>query len=390
MMKQIQKRLTDARTAILLKYPFFGLLLMRVKFGMAACGTAYTNMKHIVVDPDFVTRLDDEELQFLLLHEIMHIILSHCTRGRGLNSQIYNIACDIVVNSNLMKMMELETMEIDGEEVMHVAPDGKEGHHYDAEAVYRMLMDEYENHASQNTQGIDSHDEWGDIPESSFQEEIWKEEIKKLAKTMGSDSEIPPSVRQRVKELEYQPKLDWKELLRDFVQLHCQKEEYTFRRPNYKFKDYGVILPALRDVEELSTDNLWFCVDTSASVDGEILQIAFDEIKSAIQQCDNLSGKLSFFDTRVTEPQDFDSIESLEKCEARGGGGTSFHAIFHYMNQHMADKLPKAIIIITDGYAAFPDEHVSWGVPVLWVMVRSERKAPWGKNVVVDYTLEKK
>lgn len=383
MIKQIQKRLTDARTAILLKYPFFGHLLMRVKFGMAACGTAYTNMKHIVFDPEFVERLDDDELQFLLLHEIMHIILNHCTRGRGLNSQMYNIACDIVVNSNLMKMMGLDNMEVDGEEVMHLVPDGREGHQFDAETVYQMLMKEYEEQSSQESQGFDSHEEWGDIPESSFQEEIWKEEVKKLAKSMSGDFDIPPAVRQRVRDLEYRPKLDWKALLHDFVQLHCQKEEYTFRRPNYKFKDYGVILPALRDVEELSVDNLWFCVDTSASVDGELLQIAFEEIKSAILQCKNLSGKLSFFDTRVSEPQDFDSIESLEKIEPQGGGGTSFHAIFRYMHQHMAEKLPKAIIILTDGYASFPDEGMSWDVPVMWVMVRSERKAPWGKNVVV-------
>lgn len=383
MMKQIQKRLIDARKDILLKYPFFGNLLMRVKFGMAACGTAYTNMKYIVVDPDFVMKLDDDELQFLLLHEIMHIILNHCTRGRGLNSQMYNIACDIVVNSNLIKMMGLETMKINGEEAMHLVPDGREGYQFDAETVYQMLLKAYEEQSSQEKQNIDSHDEWEQIPESSFEEEIWKEEVKKLAKSMGGSIDIPPSVRKRVKELEYQPKLDWKELLRDFIQINCMKEEYTFRRPNYKFQDYGVILPALRDVEELSVDNLWFCVDTSASVDNELLQIAFEEIKSAILQCNNLSGKLSFFDTRVTEPQDFNSVESVEKCEPQGGGGTSFHAIFRYMHQHMLEKLPKAIIILTDGYAAFPDEGMSWGVPVMWVMVRSERKAPWGKNVVV-------
>ena len=382
-MKEIQQRLTRARAELLVNYPFFGTLLMRVKFGMANCGTAFTNMEYIVVDPAFVNRLSDLELQFILLHEIMHIILNHCARGKGLDAQVYNVACDIVVNSNILKMFGMAAFYVDGEEVMHLAPDEREGYLYDVETVYKMLIDTAKEKMQKNQKLVDSHDAWDDITDSSFLEEEWKEEVKNQMKGMGSNCQLPPSVRKIEEKMEYRSKLDWRWLLRDFIQKQCEQYDYFFTRPDRRFSDADFILPSFCKVEELIVKNIWFCVDTSASVDGELLQIAFNEIKSAILQCKNLSGKLSFFDTRVTTPQDFEGIESLEKCEPQGGGGTSFHAIFKYMHQYMRDKLPKAIIILTDGYAEFPNEGVRLGVPVMWVMVRSERKAPWGKNVVV-------
>ena len=190
--REYMKRLLLSRMRILCNHGFYGLLLMHMIYSIdEGANTAYTDGERIAFGPEFLENLSDSELDFVMMHEILHVVLQHCFRGKEKDNERYNIAADIVINSNIM----LEnggnpssiTLSKYGES-MHLAPDGKEGHHYDAEAVYRMLMDEYENHASQNTQGIDSHDEWGDIPESSFQEEIWKEEIKKLAKTMGRGS----------------------------------------------------------------------------------------------------------------------------------------------------------------------------------------------------------
>ena len=384
MMNPIQKRLTDARTGILIKYPFFGLLLMRVKFAVADCGTAFTNMEHIVVDPKFVGRLDDEELEFLLLHEIMHIILNHCTRGRGLNQQIYNIACDIVVNSNLMNLMRMDEMCIDGEPVMHYAPDGSHGFSHDAETVYEMLMKQYQECDQEGDSQIDTHEPWQNIPEGSYQEEAWKEEVRSLGSQLGMTENLPPGIRRRMNHLSYKPVLDWKTLLHEFMKLHFMKEEESFSRPDNRFMDYGVLLPSLCEEEVKSLENLWFCVDTSASVEGNHLRVVFEELKSAIRQCKNLEGKLSFFDTKVSEPQEFSTVEDLEKCEPVGGGGTSFYSIFRYMIANMTEKLPRAIVILTDGYAMFPPEQVALDVAVLWIIVKSEVKPPWGKCARVD------
>ena len=62
-----------------------------------------------------------------------------------------------------------------------------------------------------------------------------------------------------------------------------------------------------------------------------------------------------------------------------GGGGTDFGIIFNYVRDHMQDNPPVSIIILTDGYAPFPDEAVADGIPVLWLLNNETEEPPWGK-----------
>lgn len=50
----------------------------------------------------------------------------------------------------------------------------------------------------------------------------------------------------------------------------------------------------------------------------------------------------------------------------------------------MDEKLPRAVIILTDGYAEWPAEEMSQGVPVLWIIVDSNRICPWGLTVQIE------
>ena len=135
--KELANRLIAMRGDILDRYPFFGRLLLRMPFGFADCGTAYTDMRKIVFDPEFTSRLNDEQLRFVMLHELMHCVLKHCTRGRGKIHSLYNVACDIVVNSIIMEAMNLKKMEIDGTPAMHRSLSGDEGRNYSAEEIYQ-------------------------------------------------------------------------------------------------------------------------------------------------------------------------------------------------------------------------------------------------------------
>ena len=133
------RRLCDARLSLLVRYPFFGRLLLRLKLGVAKCGTACTDMKDVAFDPDFASRLSDEQLTFVLLHELYHCVLKHCTRGVGRSRLLYNVSSDIVANSHILGMMGLTDFMVDGENAMHLTPKGDEGRLYTAEEVYDML-----------------------------------------------------------------------------------------------------------------------------------------------------------------------------------------------------------------------------------------------------------
>lgn len=42
-------------------------------------------------------------------------------------------------------------------------------------------------------------------------------------------------------------------------------------------------------------------------------------------------------------------------------------------------KLPASIIILTDGFAPFPQEKLAGGIPVLWLLNNKKINPPWGK-----------
>lgn len=390
------KRLKDARMRMVFKNPFYGNLILHLKFTLGKCGTAATNMKHIIFDPEFVMRITDEELDFVLKHEIMHCVLQHCIRGKDKHQHFFNIACDIVVNSNIMNSMGVKSFSVDGEEAMHRTPDEKEGYLFSAEEVYEKLMIKYDAlvrdvedvlNEIKNDYGVglDNHEIWSVVPLGGSLSDEWKVHLKEAVKAAGESGECPPCVRKILDDLAHEAKINWKAVLHDFIKEINDKYDFAFAPPDRRFSTGDLILPSFVESNGERVDNLWFLIDTSGSISAEELTDAFSEIRSAIEQFDNLTGKFSFFDTRVSEPKEFDSIEALNEIEPIGGGGTSFHCIFKYMQEEFKDKYPTAVIVLTDGYADYPKEEAALGVPVLWIIAGNNKEtAPWGVTIHIQ------
>ena len=53
--------------------------------------------------------------------------------------------------------------------------------------------------------------------------------------------------------------------------------------------------------------------------------------------------------------------------------------MFEYVNDCLEEFTPKTIIILTDGYAPFPDIEITKGIPVLWLINNDIVTPPWGK-----------
>lgn len=115
-----------------------------------------------------------------------------------------------------------------------------------------------------------------------------------------------------------------------------------------------------------------------------MITAAYSEVKGAIDEFNGkISGWLGYFDAEVVKPQPFNNEAELKKIRAFGGGGTSFAVIFEYI-RHMTDKTPASIIILTDGYAPFPQERVAGGIPVLWLLNNDNINPPWGKTARIN------
>lgn len=372
--------MTSARACIVRDNPFFGHLVMRLSLACAPCGTACTDGSRLIFDPEFAGKMSDREMQFVILHEVLHCVLGHCLRGKALNSQMFNIACDIVVNSTILEMWGIDTIEIAGEEAMHLAPDNKEGRLYNAEEVYHMLV------SGQGRIGIDSgfdrHDLWQGICDKSQLNDRWNSNIRRAITACGGTSGMPQTIRRLAESLDRKSGTDWRQLLHDFIQ--HDSYDYSFLPPDRRYSSGDFFMPAYNaDKEAGSVNNIWICVDTSGSVSDKELSDAMAELLDAMGQV-GLSGKISYFDSDITEPTAFETVTELLKIDPVGGGGTSFKAIFKYMRENMYYDLPRAVLIFTDGYALWPDEKEALGVPVLWMISHGGRTdVPWGKVVML-------
>lgn len=378
-LKRLAIRLTDIRAQIVKELPFFGRLLLHLQFGFADCETAYTDQKRIVFDPEFANRLSDDELKFIMVHELFHCVLNHCSRAKGKISLIYNIACDIVVNSIILDMLDLDDIVIDGNKAMHIAPDDREGKEYTADEIYQMLIKLSEEKVKDiYGYGIDSHIVWADLDPSSKQNEIWRTHIKSASKACSIDG-LPLSLKRYVKDISHNPKCNWKQLLHDFIQ--SDRSDYTYSTPDKRFAGEDMIMPSFQEeIDGARVRKLWAVVDTSGSISDKTLTDAMNEIYGALTQV-NLEGWMSFFDTDISEPVPFESAEDLDKISPVGGGGTSFDIIFSSIQKNFPDEFPEIMVILTDGYAPFPEEKVTMGIPVIWAIIDSNIEPPFGKTV---------
>ena len=405
------RRLLLSRMRILNTHGFYGLLLMHMVYSIDEnAETAYTDGSRIAFGPEFLESLTDSELDFVMMHEILHVVLQHCIRGEDRDHERMNIACDIVVNSNILLENNMDHRSITLSkwgESMHIAPDGKEGHEYTAEQVYDMLpptppqkkkkasSSGWEKGRAKQEQGDpkdltsgghswDDHSQWSQYEEDDTLRDVWVKQFAEACeaisireKTIGRGT--LPLFAQRLLEKLRDPQVDWRTILNEFVQEEVN--DYSFSPPDRRFQESPFFLP---DFNELGKNgepvDILFMIDTSGSMSDKEITAAFSEVKGAIDQFDGkLKGWLGFFDAAIIEPKPFESVDDVLKIKPAGGGGTDFQIIFEYVHQHMENKLPACIIILTDGYAPFPQEHLARDIPVLWLIDNSDVEPPWGK-----------
>lgn len=426
--REYTKRLLLSRLRILCNNGFYGLLLMHMNYGLdEECQTAYTDGKNIRFSPIFMDSLNDDELDFVMMHEILHVVLQHCFRGENKESKRYNIACDIVVNSNILKSnkMDLKSISIHNEgPSMHIAPDGKEGFEYTAEQVYEMLppmrkdgktqklpgnnkdiggkcedecdsqrggfalgraqheeVDETKYPKDKN-QTLDDHTKWREVEDDDQLRDVWVKRLQDVCKiveirdTISGRGTLPMFAKRMLKELD-KSQIDWRTILNEFIQEEVV--DYSFTPPDRRFEDSPFFLPDFNETD-IKPEKILFMIDTSASMTDNMVAAAYTEVKGAIDQFDGkLVGWLGFFDAAIIEPQPFESKSEFKMIKAAGGGGTDFQIIFEYVHKHMQDDLPISIIIFTDGYAPFPKEHLAMNIPVLWLLNNEKAEPPWGK-----------
>ena len=372
---EVLDRIIIARVGLLLRHPFFGNMATRLRIQAADewCPTAAVDGRNLYFNTQFFNAMNNKEIEFVIAHEILHCVFDHLGRRDDRDPKLYNIAADYIVNNLLVRDRIGEKPSI-----VDCFQDFKyEG--WTSEEVYDDLFEEAkkngEEYLKQLGEMLDEHldmegdgDEEGDRegegknkgkgrPKYSkdemdqIRDEI-KEAMIQASQTAGAGN-TPAGVQRLIKQLT-EPKMNWRELLRQQIQSTI-KSDYTFARPNRKGWHTGAILPGMNFQD---TIDLCICIDMSGSISNDQGKDFLGEIQGIMDEYQDYKIKLWCFDTSVYNEQDFsaDGGEDLLDYEIIGGGGTDFDVNWNYMKEH--DIQPKKFIMFTDGYA-----WDSWGDP---------------------------
>ena len=372
--REARERLVTARIGLLLKQPFFGNLATRLKLVNADewCPTAATDGRNFYYNSRFIMMLSGEkECEFLFGHEVLHCVYEHIGRrvDNDHQAQLSNIAADYCVNGDLVqhKVGEMITtvpclhdIKYYGWNYERVYDDLYENaEKVDIKDLAEQLLDEHlENEESTTSEdsgdgaGKDKKEEEGQgnsRPKLSKQElqdikDELKEAVVSAAKQTGAGN-LPNNVKRIIQEIT-EPKMNWKELLRQQLE-STQKSDYTFARPSRRGWHMDAILPG-NDVEEMI--DISVALDMSGSISDEQARDFLSEVKGITEEFNNYKIHIFCFDTDTYNPQDFTSenLDDIVEYEPQGGGGTDFECMFKYLKDN--DISPKRLVVFTDGY----------------------------------------
>ena len=404
-----------------------------------------TNGRYIYFSADWLDKLSAQELDYILAHVLMHILLGHIKRPRYYHGDRYHMAADVVANG------KLNVLGWNYEKLPHIGriryetfvPQKHGSQITSTEAVRCMPFDPGTMTPGKRRQMLIDSDEWWDKKEAGaeagevvltpededpddlkydpnkfhgkyqykkliFEESFGcegtpnekqfdkKERDDELSGTKNANVErMIRKLRQEVQNWEVMDadealqrkwdsikakSLDWKNLLHAFVQEDIT--DYSFTPPDRRLQDLDVFLPDY-NVYSKEVRNAFFMVDTSGSVSDEMLSLAFDEIRQALEQFNGmLTGVIGFFDSCVRKTYRFDEVEDITRVKPVGGGGTDYRGIFEHINHYHAESKPTSIVVITDGEGAYPDSAIANNIPVLWLLTEPN-PAPWGKSVLL-------
>jgi predicted metal-dependent peptidase len=335
------------------------------------CPTAATDGRNFYYNSRFVNDLKPKEVEFLFGHEVLHCVYDHMGRRGDRDPQLWNIADDYCVNADLKKhrvgefittvpcLYDSKYEGMSAEEVYDILYENAEK--IDISELIEKMLDEHmdgddeEGAGSGDKEGKEGKEGNGRPKLSKADKDAIRDEIKEavLAAAAASDGagNLPAGVKRLIQDMTA-PKMNWREFLR--MQLESTiKSDFTWMRASRRGWHMDAIMPGMKNDELI---DIAISIDASGSMDNAMLKDILAETQGIMDSFPAYKLHIVTFDTRVYNPQQYDSenLDSICDYEVHGGGGTDFDCVFEYFKEN--DIQPKRHIMFTDGYPGG-----SWG-----------------------------
>lgn len=399
----------------------------------------------VLYNKDFIAKLNQKQVNFVNIHELMHIIYKHPTYSIGKDLQLYNIAADLYINKLVKSLDSAQYLEMpDGvycssvdttcESVDMIYADfEKQGHRNgyfkaknklgnvkktafdffyvgkrgysknDDKSTFRFTLnldgsglavalcgDEEINSDLSNKDGISA--------DKTLSEQLANGTIRKMqvraeldnniGKQAGSgNSMIESLVNNMIK-----PKFDWRKYVQKFCIASNQKET-SFKNPDKRMYYQRAIYPGHATSEYNMLENIKIFIDTSGSISSEELQYVLGILHNLFSKYKS-KAEIYSFNTKVSKIREYDCTKDrdLKVLNIKDTGGTDAKCIFDWLVNNERKNKTSLVIIITDGYFChnYDNDKVRryYKNKTLWIMSKDYDKAfkpLFGEVGIPDY-----
>ncbi|MGD9924884.1 MAG: VWA-like domain-containing protein [Pseudorhodoplanes sp.] len=363
----------------------------------------------MVANPGFTARLKDNELVFVLAHELLHLALRTHDRARGSGRLEFNYAHDYIINDILRSELGFTTIPAGGLDM----PDARQRSAEDIvlemrrnaelmrsrtqvwegqEVSVRQALGKGQGDGKENrTQ--DSEDA-GDVLADKTEREMFPAEAQDqaqckaaidaviargqaLAAAIGKQKArgtIGGGMSAQVSALRGRLRPSWQQALQRWIEASSAGER-SFARPSRRGAERSdLVMPGRRRTSWM----LNVVLDTSGSMTEEI-PLALGAIADF---CDGAGVDLVRVvqcDTDVTADETV-SPDDLSSYAVRGFGGSDLSPAMLMLAD---DPLVRSTVIVTDGDIAFPAHTMPYDV--LWVLPQATKfNPPYGRVIAMD------
>lgn len=389
-----ERRLSKVKISIMRNPKFAlwsGMMTIGKTYVKDGFPTAMTNGRDEIYGREFIRSLDDKELAFVVLHEVLHKAYRHMHTWRKLweeDQQLTNMACDYVINLELVEMdkrNDVIAMPVKGGKAIGLVDARFAG--MNSKQVFDILKKEKEEGGKGQggdgggEGGIDKHD-WEGAKELSDKEkkELERDIDSGIRQGLIAQRKVGSGAGGMSRELGelLAPQVNWREALREFVKSTVRGgDTSSWRRVNRRFLHTGVYMPTL--ISE-RVGHLVVGIDTSGSIGGQQLNDFLSELQGIAKDVKPEKVNLLYWDSVVAGHEEYSTSDLdniVMSTQPKGGGGTDPTCMIGYMKAKNIQ--PEAIIVLTDG--CIGSWGVEWNAPILWVVIDNDVIAPVGKTI---------
>lgn len=411
--------LQNARNELYLNMRFLDLSLSSLGFEAdSACEGIGTDGFVLFYHPDYLCSLYRRGRVFVnrsYLHMVLHCLFCHMdTRGKR-EEEIWNLACDIAVESMLDELyfrcvhvpaspyrrelygrLRKRLSVLNAEGVYHVLQEMKL-----SDKLYNRMRDEF---------FVDDHRYWKldeNSPKTSVvRQNRWSDNREKLQtemETMGNQEDDDSKSLLTQVQVENRERYDYRQFLRKFSVLkeEIQVDEDSF---DYVFYTYGLSLygnmPLIEPQESKEVyriEDFVIVIDTSMSCSGDLVRRFLEETYDVLCESESYFKKVNIHVIQCDEKVQADRLitsrgemdEYMKDFSIAGQGGTDFRPAFEYVNQLLAAgafKKLRGLIYFTDGEGIYPVKRPVYDTAFVFVedQYTDISTPPWAIKLILE------